>query len=83
MENLFDLHDLRELMAREILGEINAVKLRSSMTLFACATQSPSPRKVAYTTNSRGLDEGIEVFKQVLGRYFGGELDGATLELIG
>jgi len=52
------------LAAREILGDIDAVKLRSSMTLFAHIGET-------------------EVFEQVLERYFGGELDSATLGLIG
>ena len=51
------------LSAEEIMGGIDAVKLRSSMTLFA------------------QLDDG-EVFQQVLERYFGGEMDAATLRLI-
>lgn len=48
--------------AREILGEIDAVKLRSSMTLFARAADP----------------QDAEVFEQVLARYFNGEADAAT-----
>jgi uncharacterized protein (DUF1810 family) len=51
------------LSAEEIMGGIDGVKLRSSMTLFS---------RVGET----------EAFEQVLERYFGGELDGATLGLI-
>lgn len=48
----------------EILGYPDDVKLRSSMTLFAAAT-----------------DDGAE-FIAVLEKYFGGERDGRTLELL-
>ena len=64
--------------AREILGEIDAVKLRSSMSLFAHASSPASPRKTLYSKDSRGLG----VFGQVLERYFDGEPDAATLGLI-
>jgi uncharacterized protein (DUF1810 family) len=47
--------------AAEILGVMDAVKLRSSMTLFTAAAP----------------DE--PVFSEVLGKYFGGEPDPATL----
>lgn len=50
-----------------VLGSIDAVKLRSSMTLFARAAGAGSD----------------EVFRGVLERYFGGEEDPATLALIG
>jgi uncharacterized protein (DUF1810 family) len=66
------------LSAREILGEIDAVKLRSSMTLFARAAR-PQTRPII--DRSRGLGEG-DVFERVLERYFGGELDAATVRLI-
>lgn len=58
------------LSAEEIMGGIDAVKLRSSMTLFAQAAQLASPR------------DGTEVFEQVLERYFDGEPDAATLRLV-
>ncbi|ROS58311.1 uncharacterized protein (DUF1810 family) [Frigoribacterium sp. PhB160] len=48
--------------AEEVLGVIDAVKLRSSLTLFAQA--DPSERR----------------FSAALEKYFGGELDPATLE---
>ena len=69
------------LTAEEIMGGIDALKLRSSMTLFARAAQLAKPQQPLYSTGSRGLDEG-EVFEQVLERYFGGEPDGATLRLV-
>jgi len=50
--------------AAEIFGAIDAMKLRSSMTLFAVA------------------DPAEPVFGAVLERFFGGEPDPATLELL-
>ena len=50
--------------AEEILGGIDATKLRSSMTLFLRA----SPE--------------TQTFQQVLDRYFEGEADRATIELL-
>ena len=68
--------------AREILGEIDALKLRSSMTLFARASASSAkPQKPLYSTGSRGLGES-DVFGRVLERYFGGEADARTLGLL-
>ena len=49
--------------ATAILGGIDAMKLRSSMTLFRAA--------------------GAEVAGEVLARFFDGEADGATLDLLG
>jgi uncharacterized protein (DUF1810 family) len=69
------------LSAEEIMGGIDAVKLRSSMTLFARAAQLASPRQPLYRTGSRGLDD-LGIFEQVLERYFGGEPDPATLRLV-
>lgn len=68
-------------LAREIMGEIDAVKLRSSMTLFSRAAPLARPQKPVYNTDFRGLDDG-EVFEQVLRRYFEGEPDPATLRLV-
>jgi uncharacterized protein (DUF1810 family) len=50
--------------AAEVFGSIDAMKLRSSMTLFAVA------------------DPAEPVFAAVLERFFGGEPDPATLELL-
>ena len=50
--------------ATEILGSPDDVKLKSSMTLFAHATDEP-------------------IFRGVLDRFFGGALDGRTVELLG
>lgn len=48
----------------EILGEIDARKLQSSMTLFALISEDGS------------------VFHQVLDRFYGGQMDAHTLELL-
>ncbi|MEG3170872.1 DUF1810 domain-containing protein [Sphingomonas sp. ZB1N12] len=50
--------------AEAILGGIDAVKLRSSMTLFAAVADDPT------------------LFRAALDRFFGGEDDGATLDLL-
>ena len=51
--------------AESVMGGIDAVKLRSSMTLFRLAS-----------------DGSEAVFQRVLDRYFGGELDTATLDRV-
>ncbi|HET6848598.1 MAG TPA: DUF1810 domain-containing protein [Gaiellales bacterium] len=53
------------LTAESVMGSIDALKLRSSMTLFHLA-----------------CDGSEAVFQRVLDRYFGGELDLATLERV-
>ena len=50
--------------ATAILGEIDAMKLRSSLTLFAAVADDPVPFAVA------------------LARFYGGERDAATLDLL-
>ena len=50
--------------AEAILGPIDAIKLRSSMTLFEAVAADPAP------------------FAAVLGAFFGGERDPATLSLL-
>ncbi|HEV2791043.1 MAG TPA: DUF1810 domain-containing protein [Solirubrobacterales bacterium] len=67
--------------ADEILGTIDATKLRSSTTLFARAAELASPRETAYTAVSRGLGD-AQVFAEVLERYFDGEPDPATERLL-
>lgn len=57
----------RDRAAEEILGGIDAIKLRSSMTLFAHATDEEATRRR---------------FTAVLDQYFGGEEDAATLARI-
>jgi uncharacterized protein (DUF1810 family) len=50
--------------AEAIMGSIDAVKLRSSMTLFATVADDPQP------------------FEAVLDRFFDGQPDAATLQLL-
>ncbi|HEU5144749.1 MAG TPA: DUF1810 domain-containing protein [Dermatophilaceae bacterium] len=59
------LTDLPSSNPVEVLGQTDAMKLRSSMTLFAHATHDPETR---------------QVFEAVLRQYFGGDEDDATLE---
>ncbi len=59
---LLKLHDRT---AEDVFGAVDAMKLRSSMTLFACVATSPS------------------VFEDVLERFFDGERDPRTLEMLG
>jgi uncharacterized protein (DUF1810 family) len=66
------------LTAQEILGGIDAVKLRSSMTLFSRAAK---PQTKPAIDPSRGLGE-TAVFERVLERYFEGEADEGTLGMI-
>ncbi|NHA66923.1 DUF1810 domain-containing protein [Phycicoccus flavus] len=56
-----------------VLGVVDAVKLRSSMTLFARAAEAGD--------DGAGAGEGAasRSFREVLDRYFGGEEDPATL----
>jgi uncharacterized protein (DUF1810 family) len=58
------LAELPESDPERVLGGVDAVKLRSSMTLFAAAAP----------------DEPL--FRQVLDRFYSGEDDPATLELL-
>ena len=51
-----------------VLGGVDAMKLRSSMTLFAAAATDP---------------EQTDAFRAVLDRYFDGEDDPQTLRLLG
>ncbi|KAA9129669.1 DUF1810 domain-containing protein [Marinihelvus fidelis] len=59
---LLELHDRT---AEDVFGEVDTMKLCSSMTLFACVSPSPS------------------VFEDVLERFFDGERDPRTLEMLG
>ena len=59
------LLDLKENDPVKVMSwEIDAVKLRSCMTLFACVSEEGS------------------VFHKVLDKFFGGEMDEATLKLL-
>lgn len=55
-----DVSDVEVLMN----GHTDAIKLQSSMTLFAIAAPE------------------IEVFEQVLEKYFGGKMDGKTVDMV-
>jgi uncharacterized protein (DUF1810 family) len=62
---------IAELTARDpvsVLGSIDAVKLRSSMTLFERAAETPDT---------------ASLFAAVLDHYFGGRRDDATLGILG
>jgi uncharacterized protein (DUF1810 family) len=59
--------DLRGLSAMQIFGSVDAMKLHSSMTLFALC----------------GTDSDAKLFRRVLDQYFGGRTDDATNKLLG
>jgi uncharacterized protein (DUF1810 family) len=59
--------DTRGRPAERIFGSVDAMKLRSSMTLFAAAAEADSTE-----TDSA-------VFRQVLDEFFGGVADEATV----
>lgn len=54
--------------AEQVFGYVDAMKLRSSMTLFAAATGDAAPAA-----------SGATVFREVLDKYFGGVPDEETL----
>ena len=58
------LLDLEDVTAEQVLGSIDAIKLRSSMTLFGRAAEDDDSRRL---------------FTAVLDHFFGGEEDPATL----
>lgn len=64
LETAGALVDLEDGEAEAIFGGVDAMKLRSSMTLFAEAAAD------------------VPVFRKVLDRYYGGEPDRRTLELL-
>lgn len=64
------LSQLRGRTARDVFGAVDAIKLRSSMTLFAAA---------AAAVDEAGAAEGAGApFRQVLADYFDGTTDPAT-----
>jgi uncharacterized protein (DUF1810 family) len=73
--------------AERIFGPVDAMKLRSSMTLFAAA-DTPATGTPADSTPAAGTAEartggaGQNIFQSVLTRHFGGEPDQATLALL-
>jgi len=64
--------------AERIFGPVDAVKLRSSMTLFAVATDADEAAASASGGQAPGEAE-RNVFRAVLEKYFGGAADEATL----
>ena len=63
--------------AEQVFGYVDAVKLRSSMTLFAAAGD-PAVGDAA-TGKAAPEEPGASVFREVLGKYFGGVPDEETL----
>jgi uncharacterized protein (DUF1810 family) len=63
--------------AAQILGSVDAQKLRSSMTLFE---QAEIEQLQSQQAQSQQADLNQSVFRQVLDRYFGGTADAATVE---
>ena len=57
--------------AESILGHVDAVKVRSCMTLFREAARGES-----------GADPGTEVFDKVLDKFYGGKADEKTLKIL-
>ena len=65
--------------AERIFGPVDAMKLRSSMTLFAAADTPADGTADARTGEVRAGEAGQNVFRSVLAKHFGGEPDEATL----
>ena len=65
--------------AERIFGPVDAMKLRSSMTLFAAADTPAADTPVDGTADARTAEAGQNVFHSVLAKHFGGEPDEATL----
>jgi uncharacterized protein (DUF1810 family) len=64
--------------AEHVFGYVDAVKLRSSMTLFAAAAEVGATEDAASGGAAPG-ESGATVFREVLGKYFGGVPDEETL----
>jgi len=62
--------------AEQVFGYVDAVKLRSSMTLFAAADGATED---AAAGGAAPGESGASVFREVLGKYFGGVPDEETL----
>jgi uncharacterized protein (DUF1810 family) len=73
--------DTEDRTAEQVFGYVDAVKLRSSMTLFAAA--AAATRDGATQGSPAGGtapgESGATVFREVLGKYFGGVPDAETL----
>jgi uncharacterized protein (DUF1810 family) len=68
--------------AIRIFGPVDAMKLRSSMTLFAAAAadadRAAAPADERQGDNRQGDEAGPNIFRDVLAKYFGGVADEAT-----
>jgi uncharacterized protein (DUF1810 family) len=67
--------------ATRIFGPVDAMKLRSSMTLFAAAADqaAAAPGDERQGGDRQDVEAGPGVFRDVLARYFGGVADEATV----
>jgi uncharacterized protein (DUF1810 family) len=68
--------------AEGIFGPVDAMKLRSSMTLFAAAADQADqadPAAVAPGDDRQGDEVGPDAFRDVLAEYFGGAPDEETV----
>ncbi|TQM62934.1 DUF1810 domain-containing protein [Humibacillus xanthopallidus] len=79
------LEQLDEHDPRKVLGDIDAVKLRSSMTLFERAAADAAD---AHPDSESSSDADVhraaaELFGRVLDHYFDGRRDDATLAIVG
>jgi hypothetical protein len=79
--------DTRGSSAQRIFGPVDAMKLRSSMTLFAAAAgaltadadHAAGPGGAPDSTETGGIETGGTVFRAVLDEFFGGVPDAATV----
>ena len=69
------LLELETRSPESVFGSIDAIKLRSSMTLFDRAASGD-------TTVEESTAEGASIFRRVLEKYFSGKPDAATLARI-
>ena len=74
--------------AEQVFGHVDAIKLRSSMTLFAAAAEAAAAQDGATqdgaaeegaTGEAEPGESGVTVFREVLAKYFGGVPDEETL----
>ena len=77
------LDGLEEHDPRQVLGDIDAVKLRSCLTLFERAAADVSPQSQHDQQNRQREDGPAELFASALDHYFGGRRDEATLAILG
>ena len=73
--------DTEHRTAEQIFGYVDAMKLRSSMTLFAAAEAAAEDAATedAATGGAAPVEPGADVFREVLGKYFGGVPDEETV----